>query len=156
MSETLDDARPPTPVGHDECWLPRSRRSPGLARGLLRELLAKVQGGERYCDVGELLLTELVTNAVLHAKVPGRLIWVGLKADETELRIDVHDASGELAPNPRLDSSPDDESGRGLLLVEALSTTWGVSSRVGGIGKCVWVTVAAKDAGVGVAGAGEG
>ncbi|MFE4518880.1 ATP-binding protein [Kitasatospora sp. NPDC056783] len=130
----MPEAEPPATLGS---WFPRSRRSPWLARRILRELLAMVPDGDlRYSEVGELLATELVANAVLHSGVPGRLIWVSFGVDATRLRIEVHDASERLPTPQRPD--PTVGCGRGLLLVDALATKWGHLPGPGGVGKVVW------------------
>jgi hypothetical protein len=115
-----------TPIAKDDCWLPRSRRSPALARRRLRSFLAGIPEGER-----------LVNEAVLHSRVPGRMIWVGMEVYPDFLRLEVHDA-GDGRPLRR-EVGVDEESGRGLLLVRALASRWGCCPRVGGIGKAVWV-----------------
>ncbi|WP_408052071.1 ATP-binding protein [Streptomyces sp. HO565] len=74
-------------------------------------------------DTVELLLTELATNALRHAR--GQNIGVRIFAQDDHLVIEVNDGS-PLTPVPRC-AGPNDESGRGLFLVEALSDTWGVS-----------------------------
>ncbi|WP_162002380.1 hypothetical protein [Streptomyces sp. CB01881] len=61
MSKSSDLPRRPALVA--SCWLPRSRRSPGEARRQLEKLLAEVPDGERFADIGLLLVSELVTNA---------------------------------------------------------------------------------------------
>ncbi|MFI6446763.1 ATP-binding protein [Kitasatospora sp. NPDC050543] len=143
MPETLH--RPPALAGAHACWLPRHRRSAGTARRLLRAFLADLDGGERYAEVGELLISELVTNAVEHARVPaGRLIEVRFELGADWLRIEVHDASDDR-PTVLVGTTGEDESGRGLLLVRELSTAWGCRPRAGGIGKCVWVLVGPVD-----------
>ncbi|MFE6872782.1 ATP-binding protein [Kitasatospora sp. NPDC057692] len=91
---------------------------------------------EEFLEVGELLTSELVGNAVLHSGMPGRLIQVRFDVDDTRLRIEVHDASGH-PPAPRQPAATDG-CGRGLLLVQALSLDWGYSPRANGIGKVVW------------------
>lgn len=139
MPEMLD--RPPTLAAGYDCWLPRHRRSAAMARSLLREFLLVRPGGEPFAWAGELLLSELVTNAITHARVPpGRLIRVRFELGCGELRIEVHDASAE-SPTVRQDAALE-ESGRGMHLVESLSTTWGVHPRPGAPGKVVWATVA--------------
>ncbi|MFD7415218.1 ATP-binding protein [Kitasatospora purpeofusca] len=128
--------RPTDPMSARNAWLPRSRRSPQLARRMLRELLDTVPGGQDFLEVGELLTSELVGNAVLHSGMPGRLIRVFFDVDDTRLRIEVHDAS-EHPPVPR-QPAVTDGCGRGLLLVEALALKWGHSARAEGPGKVVW------------------
>ncbi|MCC9307576.1 ATP-binding protein [Kitasatospora sp. RB6PN24] len=149
MPETL--RHPSAPAAAHR--LPRHRRSAGAARRLLRDFLAQQESGERYVEVGELLLSELVANAVQHARVPAdRLIAVQFALADDELRIEVHDADGTHHPDAHPDAHPDSvptaeppdwqqESGRGLFLVHQLSARWGCDPRPGGIGKTIWCTV---------------
>ncbi|MFF7988224.1 ATP-binding protein [Kitasatospora xanthocidica] len=122
-------------------WLPRHRKSVGEARWQLQNFLRDVPGGVDLVDSCEVVVSELVTNAVLHARVPrGRRIAVRFESASGHLRIEVHDASSEK-PAIRRPVSPDDSSGRGLRLVEALSVEWGCAPRPEGIGKIVWALV---------------
>nr|WP_121177453.1 ATP-binding protein [Streptomyces sp. 1114.5] len=121
--------------------MPRHRRSVGEARWLLQDFLRGVPGGVDLMDSSELVVSELVTNAVLHARVPkGRRIAVRFESVCGHLRIEVHDASSEK-PAIRRSAAPDDSSGRGLCLVEDLSVEWGCAVRPEGIGKIVWALV---------------
>ncbi|MFC9326177.1 ATP-binding protein [Kitasatospora sp. NPDC057015] len=142
MAETLDRtaAVDGEAVGGEyACWLPRHRRSPGVARRLLRSFLDGLDGGERFVEVGELLLSELVANAVEHARVPaGRLVKVRFECRADLLRVEVHDASPQRPSLRTVPAQADAEAGRGLLLVRELSQGWGCCPRVGGIGKFVW------------------
>ncbi|HEX3591781.1 MAG TPA: ATP-binding protein [Pseudonocardiaceae bacterium] len=101
-----------------------------LLRTLVVAALSGVDG-QIVSDV-ELIATELVTNAHLHGRPPiqFRLYY----ADPATLRMDVTDSAAAL---PRV-MHPDSEAehGRGLLLVQAMSTTWGVLKV--GTGKTVW------------------
>ncbi|MDH6116606.1 ATP-binding protein [Kitasatospora sp. GAS204B] len=123
----------------DSCWLPRSNRSPGKARRFLTRTLSSVKEGERFLDKGELVLSELVTNALVHGTRTGQLIWIGLKVDGEQLWIAVEDPSSSV-PVVCQASAAEGESGRGMLLVEKLSLAWGCGPREG-IGKRVWVLV---------------
>ncbi len=139
MPEILD--RPPATTGEYSCWLPHHRRSGGTARQLLREFLGGLTDGERYVGAGTSVLTELVNNAVQHARAPqGRLVMIRFELRPGRLRVEVHDA-GDSLPTART-AQPDDEDGRGLRLVEQLSAGWGCRPREGGIGKLVWATIA--------------
>jgi hypothetical protein len=89
---------------------------------------------EGLFDDAELVVSELVSNAIRHANGELRLT---LSATDEDLRMEVADGSGTL-PIPR-QPDPDDEQGRGLLLVDALAHTWGVDRA--GSGKTVWAHV---------------
>ncbi|GAA2119308.1 ATP-binding protein [Streptomyces synnematoformans] len=116
----------------------RHPKSPGRARDVLRIQLARWQVDSRTAETAVLLLSELVTNAVRHGRVPpGRRVGTRFTLDTGALRIEVADANNDL-PLPRI-AGVDDESGRGLALVDALADDWGTYRRPNGIGKCVWV-----------------
>lgn len=110
--------------------LPAADRAPGVARLATREALALYQMAH-LAETALLLVSELVTNSVRHANT-----GVALRLEITErwLRIEVHDAEPH-APRPR---TPDvlDESGFGLVIVDALATQWGVYATAAG--KAVW------------------
>ncbi|NUQ99487.1 MAG: ATP-binding protein [Streptomyces sp.] len=97
-------------------------------------------------DAAELVVSELVTNAVRHASRPrGRLIETRFLRMGDGVRIEVHDAN-EVWPQAHK-AAEDEESGRGLALVDALTDArWGVSRREG-VGKLVWAVVGKGDAG---------
>lgn len=87
-----------------------------------------------------LLTSELVTNGVLHARTP---LVVGVTRGSSRLLVTVADDSDVTPQQPPADDNR--PSGRGLLLVDAMSAEWGVH-RHGGA-KTVWFTVAAGGAG---------
>ncbi|MEV6507221.1 ATP-binding protein [Streptomyces sp. NPDC051642] len=110
------------------------------ARELVRKRLAEY-GLQDLVDIAELLVSELATNAVVHAGGRYRLtlsLGVGI------LRCEVADARRHLPRPPHrqverdddLDVDPDSENGRGLFLVDALAHRWG--SRLVEEGKEVW------------------
>jgi anti-sigma regulatory factor (Ser/Thr protein kinase) len=93
-------------------------------------------------DAALLVLSELLSNAVVHGKVPrGREVETRYLRMAGGVRIEVHDTAREL---PRPLPLPGGEmcSGRGLFLVEAVADRWGVTERAG-LGKVVWAEVAA-------------
>ncbi|MFG2584921.1 ATP-binding protein [Streptomyces malaysiensis] len=85
-----------------------------------------------------LVVCELATNAVCHGHVPGRYFEVRIAYDaEKMVGVEVSDPR---EGRPTLaDPAPDDESGRGLAIVDALAETWGVRERV--VGKTVWARI---------------
>ncbi|MFI2348211.1 ATP-binding protein [Streptomyces sp. NPDC019443] len=79
------------------------------------------------------IVAELATNATLHGRVQGRDFRLDLAVRDhgKRLRIEVTDTCGDrLPPGPGTATAPaaDSESGRGLLIVEALADRWGVAS----------------------------
>ena len=105
--------------------------SVGLARSLVRESLAAFDGDAR--DVALLLTSELVTNAILHARTP---VQLGVLVDGDRALVCVADRLPESpALSPRAHSH-DRPGGRGLALVEDLADTWGTTTYTGG--KTVW------------------
>jgi DNA-binding NarL/FixJ family response regulator len=112
--------------------------SAATARRFVDETLRQWDCGELF-DVVALLTSELVTNAILHAHSD---IELSVSLTPNGIRIDVVDQSAGL---PALrQASQDDTSGRGLSLVEALATAWGVDERPGG--KSVWFELPRPDA----------
>jgi anti-sigma regulatory factor (Ser/Thr protein kinase) len=95
-------------------------------------------------DTAELLASELVTNAI---QASGRLkpadraaipvVRVRVVSDQISMVIHVWDASSELPT--RKDIGPDEEGGRGLLLVDTLGKEWGTYREAQG--KVVWVMI---------------
>ena len=93
------------------------------------------------CSVA-LLVGELTANAVRHGRVPGRdfALRLVLDPERARVRIEVSDANPEPPPVRSVAPGPDDESGRGLLLVDILAARWGTSPR-SPVGKTVWAEV---------------
>ncbi|GAA3953542.1 hypothetical protein GCM10022384_03790 [Streptomyces marokkonensis] len=128
----------PTTTPKDIGWrLPRHARSVGRAHALFRDQAASWELPQDMTDTAELLLSELMTNAYRHARVPaGREIRARCLLTDDRLRVTVTDADATL-PTPAT-ACPDDVSGRGLALVVALTDDWGAEGRDCGIGKEVW------------------
>ncbi|MBT2477388.1 ATP-binding protein [Streptomyces sp. ISL-94] len=130
------------PQADEIYWLlPRSLRAPGRARTLVREQLAFWEVDDAQAATAELLLSELVTNAVRHARAPqGRDIGVRLARYDGVLRVEVADAGPAVKLTPQVVADWD-ERGRGLAIVAALAERWGCCPRRHGIGKAVWAEV---------------
>jgi anti-sigma regulatory factor (Ser/Thr protein kinase) len=108
--------------------------SPFWARRYIRLFLDSCRGiGFDTADTAELLVSELVTNAVRFAGSPtsapqysGRvkpgLIWLSVRHFGESLLIEVFDTDAN--PPVLTDAAEDAENGRGLLLVDALSREW--------------------------------
>jgi anti-sigma regulatory factor (Ser/Thr protein kinase) len=112
-------------------------RSVGDARRFLREVMAGWDTDD-YDMTGAQVLTELATNAALHARSD---YTVHLRLEPDSLLVEVTDSSAAW-PQQRHYGS-DATTGRGIAMVEALSTTWGVQASP--TGKTVWCRVAPDD-----------
>lgn len=91
-------------------------------------------GCDDFVESGRLLVSELVTNAVLHARTPMTLV-VRLRKDG--VRVEVHDGN-PAAPTMR-DYGAEAMTGRGLSLVADLASRWGVERD--SAGKSVWFEI---------------
>ncbi|MCI4042324.1 ATP-binding protein [Streptomyces sp. TRM75563] len=122
--------------------LSSTRRGARLARLLAVERLIAWEMSPRVLERAEHVVAELAANAALHGRVQGRDFLVALTLDGTAgtLRIAVSDTRGEYRPAIPSDQGPDDESGRGLLLVDALADRWGTDPRPPS-GKTVWAEI---------------
>ncbi|MEU0356155.1 ATP-binding protein [Streptomyces cyaneofuscatus] len=123
----------------------RFRSTPRGARLARRLALQQLDAwglpyGGDASDTAALLVAELAANAVTHGRIPGRDFEVSLRLLGVTLRIEVSDARGESRPpspgvpppTPRALA----ETGRGMLLVEALADRWEVLDRLP-VGKTV-------------------
>jgi anti-sigma regulatory factor (Ser/Thr protein kinase) len=109
-------------------------RSIPLARRHVAQL-ATDWGHPALAHDAALLASELCTNALLHGCLRDRLFRVETCLTGTALRVAVTDPRGERHPNPRT-SDPNDQFGRGLLIVRVLATRWAVDRLT--VGKTVW------------------
>ena len=92
-------------------------------------------------DSAELVVSELFTNAVRHTSSDE--VRCSLQLMGTRLRLEVADQGcARTVPQARSSVSVDQEGGRGLMLVEALSQAWGVRPHTGGTGRAVWAYLA--------------
>lgn len=91
-----------------------------------------------------LVVAELAANAVRHGSLPGRefAVRVDYEGAASRFRIEVSDARLGRTPEEAVLPPADQESGRGLFLVECLASRWGWEPR-NPVGKTVWAEVAA-------------
>jgi anti-sigma regulatory factor (Ser/Thr protein kinase) len=115
--------------------------APGRARAWTRQILSEWRLAG-LLEVAEVIVSELVTNAMLASRRTDHpFIRLTLTFDQGELIILVRDYCPG-SPQPR-NVGEDDENGRGLLLVEAMSSRFGWHpSGDGASGKVVWAALA--------------
>ena len=118
--------------------LPAQAQSPSAARRAVQEILTGA-GLEVMLDDALLLVTELVTNAVVHA---GTDIELHIDIGPGRARIEVID-HGPGVPVRRGDPDSPREGGRGIFLLDALAQEWGTRHFAGG--KAVWFVIGVTD-----------
>jgi len=97
----------------------------------------RTRGSTVDCDVVALLVSELATNALIHGAGDVR---VRVLVTEPGVRVEVLDASAQ--PPRQRTAGASDEGGRGIALVDALSSAWG--SEPTDRGKKVWFELVAR------------
>lgn len=119
--------------------LEQTPAAPGAARRFVRSSISDID--DAALDAVELLTSELVTNAVIHAGSEPHLVLV-LHPDR--VRVEVHDSD----PTMPARRNPDEArpGGRGLLLLDQVASDWGVEPVDGG--KLVWFEVPRRADGV--------
>lgn len=139
MNAAATNSPAPEAVAEWQVQLPCHARTVSRVRHRFRREAAAWGLPEETAEVAELLLSEVLTNAVRHAHAPGRDVLTRCVLLPTLLRVEVSDA-GDGLPVPR-EAAPDAESGRGLTLLTALATTWSTTPRPYAIGKTVTFTL---------------
>ncbi len=113
-------------VGHAD------RSAVGEVRRELREFLEH-RSGQEQVEAAELLVSELVTNALIHTR-NGAVVTA--TATPARIRVEVQDFASEDLPAPYVPNADDGTHGRGLVLVRSLADAWGVETQL--LGKVVW------------------
>lgn len=117
--------------------LPSAAASAARARAFVRACLQQWHHDE-LAEIAQLLTSELVTNAVLHARTT---IELRVARTPDGVRVEVHDGNPEQPErSPRY---PDTNTGRGIMLLDALAASWGVDTAATPNGKTVWFEVSA-------------
>jgi hypothetical protein len=110
---------------------PAERDSPGRARRLVIEAMRGWGDRDALVDEVALVLSELASNAVIHARSP---FTITLRTQDSTVHIAVED--GLLAPTNGRDGALVARTGHGLDVIEALAERWGVEATPAG--KVVW------------------
>jgi anti-anti-sigma regulatory factor/anti-sigma regulatory factor (Ser/Thr protein kinase) len=133
-AEAVEEARlRPLPLRIREIYLP-ARDAPAHARGVAAQA-CEAWALPEFSGVVQVIVSELVANAVVHART---LLELSLTLRGRHLHISVRDGDQQVVrPNDVV--ADDAENGRGLLVVGAMATCWGVIRT--GDGKVVWATL---------------
>jgi len=132
---------PAPPLASASTSLPAEPSQVAAGRRFVRETLA-AWGQPELAPHACLLASEILTNAVRHACQP---IKLRLHRRAGELVVEIFDDDAQLPQ--RMEPAAAEESGRGLMIVDALAADWG--ARLSGPGKVVWFTLAADGAAAG-------
>ena len=114
-------------------WLDCEPASVRRARAFVLERLGAA-GLDGAGEAAALLVSELVTNAILHARTP---VTVSVDVTDRVARVEVRDGSHQ--PLRSRQHRVDATTGRGLVLVDTMSRNWGVEERPDG--KSIWFEV---------------
>ena len=107
-------------------------------RALVAELRA-LEVDETVIDEAEIVISELVANAIRHAQaLPDGTIRVNWTVRDGVVEVAVTDGGGPTTPTPA-PTSPWSANGRGLRIVRSLAHEWGVEDEVGSC--TVWVSL---------------
>lgn len=115
--------------------LPGSPSAVPAARRFTSDVMRDHGLDDAAVDTTQLLVTELTTNAVLHAHSPIRL---SVLPERGRVRVEVRDDDPRPISPPSL-PDPEAEHGRGLWLVSSMAGSWGINRNEKG--KTVWFEV---------------
>lgn len=117
-------------------WLiPRTAAAVPVARHEIGAFARRALGNNDRAYEAALAASELLTNAVEHGR--GEKVRVRVPDEPGVFRVEVWDDGGPTSP--QIPQEALDDFGRGLLLVDALTSRWGVMQIVGGV--VVWFEV---------------
>lgn len=121
-----------------------SRQFPGEPESVseARAFTRAALRGRSGRDAAELVVSELATNAILHSASgePDGFFVVHITGTVNKIRLRVYDLGGPKTPC-RVEDADDQESGRGLFIVDDFAEAWGVEGD-GSLGRVVWADIA--------------
>jgi len=118
--------------------LPCEVSSAGDARRALRNILEDAGSSIDERNAAAMVITELLANAIIHADRADGQIEVVIECSDHQIHIEVTDQNARVPV--RQEVNVDAAAGRGLTIIDALSTAWGWD-RIGGDGNRVWCDV---------------
>jgi anti-sigma regulatory factor (Ser/Thr protein kinase) len=116
--------------------LQRAPEAPAVARAAAAGLCQQIGLTHARCQTLLLLVSEIVTNAVIHSKaLPDTPIRFSAAADRHHVRVDVHDGGSGFTPRPQTGV----HGGWGLRLLDQQARSWGIDDAQGTL---VWFELA--------------
>lgn len=111
------------------------------ARNVVRDFLAEAQLAKVDSDAAALIVSELVSNAIIHTSDACDTIELRIDERLGTIHIEVQDHDSR-PPTPRVDAI-DAEGGRGLVIVQSIASRWGWDE-IAGNGKQVWCDLSSR------------
>jgi anti-sigma regulatory factor (Ser/Thr protein kinase) len=118
----------------EEFWVAPDPAAIRDLRHAVRRVCSDTDPPADACETVVLLTSETVTNAIVHGGPP---VHLTIRVSAAGIRVDVTDST--TAPPVIVPAQPDATGGRGIQLIDALATRWGVERRTGG--KTVWFEI---------------
>jgi anti-sigma regulatory factor (Ser/Thr protein kinase) len=122
----------PADVSIVDVVLPHEVAAVADARRRLAGYLKRHRVSEHACDDAQLVLSELLSNAIRYAPpLPGGEVRAAWWIDKAGIHLEVVDGCGETEPQRITDAHPESIGGRGLAIVDMLTAEWGVRTADG-------------------------
>lgn len=147
-SETRTKSVGATDAATGYCWcVSRTPQGVGTARQVARNCLQRWGEDDTRTEKAALLITELVTNSVQHSNSLALTIWCEVRRTGSQVLVQVWDKMFKFpvpAQEPRPPAGESDlgllsEHGRGLIIVGALSESWGIRPEAAGCTIWAWL-----------------
>lgn len=128
----MSSATLPADVSVVDVVLPHEVSAVADARRRLAGYLMRHRITEHACDDAQLVLSELLSNAIRYAPpLPGGEVRAAWWIDKAGIHLEVVDGCGETEPQRITDAHPESIGGRGLAIVDMLTAEWGVRTTAG-------------------------
>jgi anti-sigma regulatory factor (Ser/Thr protein kinase) len=123
----LSSATLPADVSVVDVVLPHEVSAVADARRRLAAYLKRYRITAAACDDAQLVLSELLSNAIRYAPpLPAGEVRAAWWIDRAGIHVEVTDGRGDTEPRRITDPHPESVGGRGLAIVDVLTSSWGV------------------------------
>ncbi|GAA0573650.1 ATP-binding protein [Kribbella sandramycini] len=125
----MSSATLPADVSVVDVVLPHEVSAVADARRRLAAYLKRYRAADAACDDAQLVLSELLSNAIRYAPpLPGGEVRAAWWIDKAGIHVEVTDGRGDTEPQRIGDTHPESIGGRGLAIVDILTSSWDVRS----------------------------
>lgn len=128
----MSSATMPADVSAVDVVMPHELSAVAAARRGLAGYLRQHRVAQNASDDAQLVLSEILSNAIRYAPpLAAGEVRVAWWVDKTGIHLEVTDGCGETEPQRITDAHPESIGGRGLAIVDVLTTDWGVRTGQG-------------------------